>query len=211
MAKIFKNSDISGEALILGHQIPGIVPESSKKIQQQNEEPLENIRQEAYRQGYLSAKKEAEITQQELAQLKQQVEEVLCSIPKAIKQNRLELAREIADIILLITQQLFIQHQADANALAQQINRILTQLNNQQTITLYLHPQEINALHKANIQLEHAHFNELQIKGDTSLALGGFVIKTSHGIFDASIEKQIDKLKDVLLQIKHRGCHASLD
>ena len=134
----------------------------------------------------------------------------LAAIPKAIAQNRLDLNPEIADIVLLISQQFFIEQQKDSQALSQQINQVLGQLNNKHNVELCLHPQDINALQNGAIQLDATHLNGLKIKSDESLVLGGYVLKTNHGVFDASIEKQIDKLKEVLIQLKHRGTHAPL-
>lgn len=208
MAKLFKNAIISEEVVFLNQPIQEHVEPIEDHIQQLQELQLK----ETYDQGYLSGKaEERQLIEEELGQLKQQLSEALISIPQAVAQNRLALSDEIAEIVLMITQQFFIENQHNTEALSQQINQILSQLNNKQTVELCLHPQEITALQNGIIQLDAAHLNGLKIKSDESLALGGYRIKTSHGLFDASIEKQIDKLKEVLLQLKKRGRHAPLD
>lgn len=52
-------------------------------------------------------------------------------------------------------------------------------------------------------------FEQLSIKKNTQMALGGFYIKTDHGSFDASIEKRIDNLKVYLKQIQQGENHAA--
>ncbi|MDR3443410.1 MAG: FliH/SctL family protein [Legionella sp.] len=208
MAKLFKNAIISEEIVFLNQPIQAYVEPIEDHTYQLHELQLK----EAYDQGYLSGKTaERQLIEEELGQLKQQLAEALIAIPQAVAQNRLDLSDEIAEIVLVISQQFFIENQHNAEALSQQINQILSQLNNKQTVELCLHPQEITALQNGVIQLDAAHLNGLKIKSDESLALGGYRIKTSHGLFDASIEKQIDKLKEVLLQLKKRGPHAPLD
>lgn len=172
----------------------------------------ERLQKEAYEQGYSTGiTEERARTEQELHQLKKQLQETLAAIPNAIAQNRLDLSHEIADIVLHITQQFFIESQKDSAALTQQINQILVQLNNKHTVELCLHPQDIRALQQGTIQLDAAHLNGLKIKSDESLLLGGCVVKTNHGVFDASIDKQINQLKEVLIQLKKRGQHAPMD
>ena len=214
MAKVFKNAVISSEVTCLTNQEsvlnlsqdPGTPPPAV------NEEQLKAIQDEAYQQGYISGKEEEKaIIEEHLTLLKKQLEATLLAIPQAIAQNRLELSNEIADIVLHITQQFFLEKESNPKALELQINQLLTQLNNKQSIELYLHPKEINILQEGLIQLEASHLNGLKIKSNDSLTLGGYIIKTDHGIFDASIEKQIERLKDFLLQLRKRGPHATLD
>lgn len=207
MVKLYKNVLISREEVFLNQ--PDLEQMEHLTVDETQEERLQK---ESYDQGYLCGTiEERTRIEQEICQLKNQLEETLAAIPNAIAQNRLDLSSEIADIVLLIAQQFFIERQEDIPALTQQINQILSQLNNQQTVELCLHPQEITALHNGAIQLDALHLNNLKIKSDDSLSLGGYLIKTNHGMFDASIEKQIDKLKEVLVQLKHRGQNASLD
>lgn len=209
MAKVYKDVQLSTEEIFL-NQAPIAVQEEPLSTPLE-EMPTAEQKQEFYEQGYIDGQQEgARQAAQEIEQLKQQLMTSLTAIPEAIAQNRLALNSEIADIVLLITQQFFVTQQKDSDALTQQINQVLNQLNNKHSVELCLHPQEIIALQQGALQLDAAHLNGLKIKGDESLNLGGYVIKTNHGVFDASIEKQIDKLKEVLIQLKQRGQHASL-
>jgi flagellar assembly protein FliH len=211
MAKLYKKAIISDEEVFLNQPIVELAHEPEKSIHPIDEAQIEQLKKEAYEQGYLAGSSEERThKEEELEQLKTQLQTSLAAIPKAIAQNRSDLSNEIADIVLLITQQFFIEQQKDTQALGQQINQVLGQLNNKHSVELCLHPQEITALQNGAFQLDATHLNGLKIKSDESLILGGYVIKTNHGVFDASIEKQIDKLKEVLIQLKHRGQHASL-
>jgi flagellar assembly protein FliH len=211
MAKIYKNVLISTEEIFLNQPISAVAIEPEEAPIIINEAEQETLRQEAYDEGHAAGiAKGRALAEQELSVLKQQLETSLAVIPNAVAQNRLDLNAEIADIVLLIIQQLFLENPENHAVLTQQINQILTQLNNKHSIELCLHPQEIAALQKGKIQLDASHLNGLKIISDESLSLGGYVIKTNHGVFDANIEKQIDKLKEVLLQLRQRGQHASM-
>jgi flagellar assembly protein FliH len=210
MAKLYKNAIISAEAIHLNQPHVELTQHAEEPRSELDESHTQHLQKEAYEQGYLAGITENARKEEELNELKKQLQTSLAAIPQAIAQNRLDLNHEIADIVLLISQQFFIEQQKDNQALSQQINQILGQLNNQHGVELCLHPQEIATLQNGALALDAAHLNSLKIKSDASLSLGGYVIKTNHGIFDASIEKQIDKLKKVLLQLKQRGQHASL-
>ena len=216
MAKLLKQVLVSTEYVVLGNAQPieadhkPLAPSSNQPLL--DECQLQAMREEAYQQGYLLAKEEAKTAlEQQLLSLKQQLEESLLAIPKAVAHHRLLLKQEIADIVLLITQQFFIAKHRDHQGLELQINQILQQLNDQQTVELWIHPQEIALLQQGKIKLDATHLNGLKIKSDESLSLGGYRLKTEHGIFDASLEKQIDKLKELLLKIRQSEPYVSLD
>ncbi|MFI4918184.1 MAG: FliH/SctL family protein [Legionellales bacterium] len=210
MAKLFKKAEISTEVVYLNDSQaiqPVLLPEQPALDLIEVEIKTEA----AYQKGYLLGKDEANaMFQQQMALLKQQLEALIASIPPAIAANKQQLNTEIADTILLVCQQFFIEKQQNGKALEQQIHHILSQISNQQTLELCLHPQDLTALKQGAIQINAAHLSGLKIKSDESLRLGGCLIKTEHGLFDASIEKQIDRLKEVLLQIRQDGmAHAT--
>lgn len=215
MAKLFKNVSISTELIHLNAKLPSdnnhsvIIETTESKI---NDLEREERLSQAYQDGYLAATGSNQaLMDQQITDLKNQLEALLLSLPEAVEQNRKSLSGEIADIILMIIQQYFIDKVSDVTALEQQIKKIISHLNNQQSIELHLHPSDISALQRNNIQFDSIYLNKLIVKGDTALSLGGCIVKTEHGIFDASIENQINKLKELLMQIRQRGLNVPLD
>lgn len=213
MTNLFKHVEVSPESISL---YPAILHDTELTLIQAepslNEMQLKQAKEEGYQEGYLIGKTKADhLAQEQMNSLKTQLEELLLTIPQAIAQNRLELHTEIADILWLIIQRFFVEQQSNHKAIELQINQILLQINSKQAVELCLHPQEIIALQHGEIQLNASHLNGLQIKSDESLRLGGCVIKTEHGVFDASLEKQIDKLKEALLHMRQGKPHVSLD
>ena len=132
---------------------------------------------------------------------------LLQNIPTAISENRRQLSTDIADIVLSITQQLFIHQQHNQDTIAQQISWAIEQLNDKQNIELSLHPHDVALLQQGKINIDLQHCKNLRVIPDESLRLGGCIIRSEHGVFDAGIERQIDNLKQVLLQMKHRDQH----
>lgn len=168
-----------------------------------NEEQIELLKKEAYQQGYLKGQTEAkELAYQQLNELKNRLEQMLLAIPLAVEQNRLTMQQELTSMCLFIVQRYFVAQKVDPQILETQINQLLTQINNQQNIELHLHPNDIQLVQKGLIKLSAVN-NEITIKNEEALAVGGFMVKTSHGMFDASVEKQIDKLKQYLMNITH--------
>ena len=198
MAQVFKHhnvqkAEIIHETILEQPSVPAV-----------SEEELLALKEEAYQQGYLQGQEDANtLAHQQMNKLKEQLEQLLCSIPQAIEQQRFNLHTELAAITVLILQSYFAEQVIDKKALETKINLLLTQINTQQNIELYLHASDIKALQHGEIQL-NAVKNQITIKSDEALALGGFIIKTQHGTFDASLEKQINKLKDYLAHIKRQ-------
>lgn len=186
MANVFKNLQISEETIQIGLPFENTCMDFSPTPQQDTSLALEQAWQS--------------ITQ-ERARLNEQsnaLNALLNSIPEAICTHRLQLSSDIADIVLLITRKFFINQQHDKEHLTQQITQILTQLNDQQDIVIHLHPQDMAVIPPTK---------NLRVLPDSTLRLGGCIINSEHGVFDASIERQIDNLKQVLLQM--RAQHAS--
>jgi flagellar assembly protein FliH len=167
---------------------------------------LEEIKNESYQigfnQGYIEGLDHSNLTLKKQINL---VQTLLENIPTAISQNRQQLSSEIADIVLIIIQQFFINQQTNIEAIAKQINQTLTQLNNKHNIELALHPKDLALLQQGLLHLELSQCKGLRIVADEHLRLGGCRIKSEHGLFDAGIERQIDNLKQALLDIKQRS------
>lgn len=167
-----------------------------------NTEQVALLEQERFEEGYLKGKEEAsQLWHQELNELKTCLEQLLDSIPKAVEQNRLAMQKELSPICLMIIQRYFIAQSVEPQALATQINQLLVQINNQHAIELHLNARDIQLLQQGDIQLT-AVKNEVTVKHNDSLALGGFIIKTPHGLFEFNIAKQIDQLKSHLLELR---------
>lgn len=206
MAKLYKQLKTSTEIHYLSYQNTSLTVEQPD-VEVMQEINVESIQAAAYQQGYQAGLSEAlEQSTRELDELKQQLHTSLSGIPQVLIAQRNESADEIAQIVLHICEEFFIDKAKNPHEIEQQINRLLSELNQQQNIELYLHPKEIAQLQAGLINLQAQHLNGLKVKSDDNLTLGGYVLKTEHGFFEASIEKNIDKLKQYLLDL--RGLHA---
>lgn len=174
------------------------------------EETVNLIKEHSYQEGYqLGFDKGlfegAAQTKAQMMDKTNTLNALLQTIPDAISDNREQIATEIADIVLTITQQFFIYQQQNHEAIAKQVMQIITQINDKQNIDISLHPQDIALIQEGKINIDVKECKNIRIIPDENLRLGGCVIQSKHGLFDASIERQIDNLKQVLLQIKHGG------
>ena len=199
MAEILKSVRISDDIVYLN--VPEVTLEFAPSANPIDniEERLELARQKGFEQGRQQNIAEADVSMSERAEM---FDRLLATIPNAINDNRLALRTEIADIVWSITKQFFIQQQLSKDTIIFKVMETLEQLNEAQHIELFLHPNDLAFLHQENIQLDLKRFKHLRISPDDHLILGGCKIKTEHGLYDASIERQIDRLKDVLLELK---------
>lgn len=203
MAQIFKKECVLKEDYI--HSISEALPEAIDEAPALSEAALEAIAEEAYQRGFDAGKTQRiEQAEEELSLLMHSLKALLASIKAEIDAHYLALGADIAPIMLVVMQAYLGDHLLAPEALQHHINQILKQINQQQQIELCLHPQDVIALHSGRIKINAQHIKGISIKSDDSLSLGGCVIKTDHGLFDASLDKQIDRLKDYLRQLKQR-------
>jgi len=206
MTEVFKQVICSNEVIHLGNPKPEI--NTSKDPLKEFEEAKETGYKLGFKQGMTEGLRQAkEQTTKENTELGQQLGQLLKAVPFAIRENRLALKSEIADIVLAITQQLFVHQQQNKEALSQQITTALNQINDKQSLTLLLNPQDLALLQQGELTIDLSECKDLRLQADENLQLGGCFIRSEHGFFDASIERQIDRLKQVLLQIKGQHRH----
>lgn len=203
MAQIFKKDCVLKEEYI--HIVSDELPEAIDEAPALSEEALEALCAEAYQRGFdAGTAQKIELAEEELSLLQKELKTLLASIKAEIDAHYLGLGAEIAPILLMVMQEYLGEHLTAPEALQHHINQVLRHINQQQQIELCLHPQDVTALHSGRIKINAQHIKGISIKSDDSLSLGGCVIKTEHGLFDASLEKQIDRLKDYLRQLKQR-------
>ena len=196
MAKILKNITISHEITPIGVAEP-IIP-----TQVREDEGLidsEASWQSGYSQGLTDG------CAQERALLSEQINTVtqwLLSIPQAIKDHRTQLNSEIADIVLLIVSKFFVNQQQSKEASVHQITQVILQLNEKQQLKIALHPSDLALIQQGDIEIDLQDHERIEFIADERLRLGGCIITSEHGVFDAGIERQIEQLKQVLLKMK---------
>lgn len=164
----------------------------------------EGIRQEAYESGIAQGRLQAA---QDLAEQGKLLTALLQNIPESVTLLRQQMRDEIANIVLAIVQQFFIDQQHNRESVTLQINQIIARLNEKQSIELSLHPKDLALLQQGLLKLDIRPGKNFRVISSENLPLGGCIIKSEHGVFDASIERQIDNLKQVLLQIKSGEQH----
>ena len=197
MAKVYKAYRVQEEAPLLGQ---GPTNEDvGWALAQQDAARLEGY-QSGYKEGFSQGlmQEQTKVLEQTMA-----LSNLIQGISSALNACRLQQASEITNLVLAIASQLFIHQQQDASAIKHQVTHLLTQLNEKQSIHIKLHPQDWVRLQASAFMDEMSHYTHLQFSPDETLRLGGCVMNSEHGLFDASIERQIDNLKHVLLQMKH--------
>lgn len=159
--------------------------------------------EKGYQQGLAEGQKNTEeAMNKELENYRQQLQALVQSIPLQLSQQRSQLNEEIALIVMRICEQLVLLRQLDKTWLYEQINAMLEQLNDNQHIELSLHPTDLERLQKGDFKLSTGAIKGLSIRPDELLSLGGCSLKTEQGRFELNINKQIDKLKTLLLKIQ---------
>lgn len=212
MAKVYKHVRISEDKVPLNRASPidelHLIVTNSPVQSEQNDRDLlkqfnEQEKKEAFSSGFEQGLAEGmNQTNNQMAEQTSVLKSLIESIPASISAHRLELSSEIADIVLVVIKQFFINQQLNKDEITLQINQAINLLNDKQNIELFLHPKDIALLQQGLISIDLQQCNNLRISPDENLRLGGCIIHSKHGVFDAGIERQIDSLKQALLQIK---------
>lgn len=204
MGEILKSVLISDERVSLGLTTP---PKENLHVNPTiKETPLPSFSQQDIDNAYLNGIMHAETTMKSQIQA---LTSLLKGIPETLHAHRQQLSHEIADIVWMITQQFFIHQHHQKDAIANQVTQTLTQLNQKTNIELILHPHDVYLLQAEEVKIDFKAFKGIRIIADESLQLGGCIIRSEHGVFDASIERQIDNLKRVLVKMKSEATQSS--
>lgn len=214
MTEIYKQAIFSEEFFHLRPFSASKIIETGKESAKSDNDQIlkEQAREEGYKTGFNQGitdgfKQGEEQAQQQNAKTLQQLTALLQSLTASLSESRLALKEEIADIVLTICQQFFVQQQQSKEAIAQQITTALHYVNDKQNITLALSPQDLALLQQGDLKIDFSQCKDLRVIADERLTLGGCQIRSEHGLFDAGIEGQIERLKQVLLQLKGRRQH----
>jgi flagellar assembly protein FliH len=199
MAKIIKYGQLSQEITNQSErplEDSALITASEKPI---SNEEIEGARENAFQAGYaqgiaVGCEQEREQTAEKVSLLN----ELINSIPSAIHDHQLQLSTDIANIVLMIVQEFFVAQQHDKQAITQRVLSILMQMKEHQAIEVILHSQDLARLQ----QDVFSSYHNLRLTSSEHLRLGGCLIKSEHGLFDSSIERQIDNLKQALLDIR---------
>lgn len=213
MANIFRNIQISEEIVYIGVPLSDPAsPEESEPLPSENggvppANETDRLAEDeiTWQSGYSQGLFDGAL--QERAVLNEQINtlnSLLQSIPQAINNNRQQLSTDIADIVLLIVSKFFIHQQQNKEAITQQIDQVILQLNNKQNLEITLHPHDLALIQQNEIQVNLQDCKNVRLKADENLRLGGCIVNSEHGVFDAGIERQIDNLKQVLLRMKSK-------
>ncbi|MCW8451427.1 FliH/SctL family protein [Legionella quinlivanii] len=212
MAELLKNIRVSGEKVILITNCNSSPdneknnPDSTIEQLANSDDFLEEIRQQAFAAGFQAAEtkytEENQCKMQELEMQSTVLKQLLDQIPVALKNYQETLRDQIADIVLLISKHFFSNQISSKEAIIFQIEQAINYLNHKENIEIFLHPQDLALVQQSKLKIDFSECRHLKFIPDETLILGGCRIRNDHGLIDASIEQQIDKLKRMLVQLR---------
>ncbi len=172
-----------------------------------SEDELQAQLQERFNEGLLQGRREGrelqgQETKAQIEQQKKELQQLIQQIPAELIKARHQLKEESATLVLTIVERLLIQRQLDKGWIFEQVNLLLNELNKNQQVELFMHPNDLARLQQGDFLLQTKGIKGITIAADEQLRLGGCRLKTDQGYFDLNIEKQIDRLKKLLLKIQ---------
>ncbi len=214
MAKIIKSAPVSDDVFYLNQIMTPLdvscepISTSTAEKSLMSEDACKHACDAAFEAGLAKGLEDG--IQQARNRLNEQlasIDTLLKSIPDALASHRHQQNLEIVHIVFMLAQQMFIHQQHNKESLTKTIGDIITQLNEQQLIKIALHPHDLRHLQTGNINLSQYPSRNIQLIADESLRLGGCTVTCEHGVYDASIERQVEQLKHVLLTIQDEKKH----
>ena len=183
-------------------------PDTFEEAQTDLTQAREKAQQEGYEQG-LKQGIEAGLQQgleqasSEQQDLNNQLESLLKALPQALQTHCKEQMPQAIDIVNQVLPTFFLHNAVNPKNIEHAIMQWLEQIHDQQDITVYLSQQDIQLFEKQKIQLNVG--DSVTIKASDDVELGGCLIENAQGIYDGRLENQIEKLKEVLVNIKQQA------
>ena len=162
----------------------------------------ETIREKAKKQGYLEGQSTLE---QEYDQKKQQLEQEQqrkkAQLQNSYQEKQKNMERELVDVILDVFNKVFhVQFDGKKEILLHLIDNAIANIEDEKRFRIKVAGDNVSFLeeHKENILDYVGHDIELEIVPDYTLDENACIIETDSGIFDCSLDVQLDNLmKDI--------------
>ena len=210
MIKVIKQYSIKSEKRIIGELESDLAtsPDLFGGPQTDFIEAREKVRQEGFEQGLKEGMEEGlkqglEKASNEQLEIKNQLESLLNALPQALQTHCKEQMPQAIDIVNQVLPTFFLHNAVNSKNIEHAIMQWLDQIHDQQDITVYLSPQDFQLYEKQKIQLKVD--DSVTIKANEEVQLGGCLIENAQGIYDGRLENQIEKLKEVLINIKQQA------
>lgn len=173
-----------------------------------DEKKQEKLIQDAYQKGYDEGFFEGvKKMKPEKASFEQSYQDNMLKIAEQTAETLNHAVKKIQDLLiplfLNITEQLYLNLFQSKENLQHYLETLISKCMTKDNITLLLHPQDIAWIQQGKIQLDNKHFQHIRLKEDTSLSLGGLKILLPKGWIDASINTQLNQLKQKLLELRN--------
>ena len=124
----------------------------------------------------------------------------------------LEVEKEMTAVVLDAVRKI-IDTFNDTETTLNVVREALLRVVNQKHVTLYVHPDQVRHVReKVSTMLSHFHeVGYVNVMADIRLTSGGCILETEVGIIDASIDSQLDALKQAMVKqlSEHQPCRNS--
>ena len=208
MIKVIKKYSIKSEKRVIGELALAASPGSIEEPQTDLIQAREKAHQEGFEQGLKEGREKGlkqglEKASNEQLEITNQLESLLNALPQALQTHCKEQMPQAIDIVNQVLPTFFLHNAVNPKNIEHAIMQWLEQIHDQQDITVTLSPQDFQLYEKQKIQLKVD--DSVTIKASEEVMLGGCLIENAQGIYDGRLENQIEKLKEVLVNIKQQA------
>jgi len=160
---------------------------------------IEQGTQQGHEQGYAEALKQ---TRDELAQLQTAWKDVAEQLDGQRREMDSEARQSVLTFALKMAERLILRViEVDATVVVDQVAQALATITDPMDVSVHIHPGDRDILAEAMPQLmsEFDQFKHVHLIDDTAISRGGCIVTYGQGQIDATVQKQIDRVIDVIL------------
>ncbi|WP_175480311.1 flagellar assembly protein FliH [Gracilibacillus ureilyticus] len=196
-------------------ELAQIEEETNRKLEQTNEEInalreqweqeraqyVEQAQQEGYQQGFRQGEQDS------LAQYQSLIDQANATVDLANQDYLRKLSQmdeQILQIAMAVAEKVIdITLEDNKESFYQLVKKALEQVKEQPSIKIYIHPDHYQLLSDNKEELQTITYNqaELSIYNDSSLSNGQAIIETPFGKIDASVETQLEEIRNKLFHL----------
>lgn len=176
--------------------------EKAFSIDEQSKLEAERIKNEAYNEGYAlgyeAGEKKANLElESKYAQVMSLVESIRLEKEEHIKENKKDIIELIFTLLEKVIDTIVDVKPEIINNL---IEKIIEHVQESEKITIKINPIHVPYLDNSIKKIQNSCIDQVKVIEDESLKIGDCLILTETGSVESIIEKQIDLLKDALLE-----------
>ncbi|CFX64892.1 Flagellar assembly protein FliH/Type III secretion system HrpE [Syntrophomonas zehnderi OL-4] len=199
--------DLLEKARAEARNIISTAQEEADHVRAQVFEESKAIREESAKQGYAEGLKRAQEEIEADRQMAMEQAQIIVEDGRRLKHEMLSNAEgDMVRLVLAIARKVVVADLSiQPEAITSIVREAITNLDNPDSVKVYVNPEDMHALVESldweGLTEIGSREVEVEVKGDKRICRGGCVVESSGGMVDARLEKRLDAVENMMLDV----------